>query len=89
MYDQQGEELPHDLVLSITRILDLKDSPETDPLDTVGDRFNVVDIVNEYFPDGACALEAAATELSTALCYSLSRGISRATRRDTSAASAR
>jgi vacuolar protein sorting-associated protein 53 len=65
MYGQQGEELSHDLVLSITRILDLKASPETDPLDTVGDGFDVIDVVNEYFPDGAFALVEATTKLST------------------------
>jgi hypothetical protein len=47
-----NEELPHDLLLSISRILDLKESPEADPLDTVEDRFNVIDIINRYFPDG-------------------------------------
>jgi hypothetical protein len=57
MYGQQSEELPHHLALSITRILDLKTSPDTDPLDAVGDEFNVIDVVNGYFPDGAFALE--------------------------------
>ncbi|KAI9507909.1 Vps53-like protein [Russula earlei] len=51
MYPQESEELPHDLVLSIKRILDLKALPETDPLDTVGDGFNVIDVINLYFPD--------------------------------------
>ena len=60
MYGQPSEELSHDLVLSITRILDLKASPETDPLDTVGDGFDVIDVVNEYFPDGAFVLESTA-----------------------------
>lgn len=55
MYPQQSEELPHDLVLSIRRILDLKSNPGTDPLDTVGDGFNVIDVLNRYFPDGASA----------------------------------
>jgi vacuolar protein sorting-associated protein 53 len=50
MYRQQTEVLPHHLVLSIERILDLND---TDPLDIVGDNFNVVDVINAYFPDGA------------------------------------
>jgi hypothetical protein len=60
MYPQQNEDLPHDLVLSIRRILDLKPSPEDDPLDTVGDGFNVIDVINAYFPDGAFVLEATA-----------------------------
>ena len=65
MSGQQSEELSHDLVLSITRILDLKAPPETDPLDTVGDGFDIIDVVNEYFPDGAFALVEATTKLST------------------------
>ncbi|KAI0256226.1 Vps53-like protein [Lactifluus subvellereus] len=48
MYHQQSQELPHDLILSIQRILDLKDLPETD---IVGDGFNAVDVINGYFPD--------------------------------------
>lgn len=52
MYDM-SEELPHDLLLSISHILDLEESPETDPLDTIGGQLNVVDIINRYFPDGA------------------------------------
>jgi vacuolar protein sorting-associated protein 53 len=50
MYRQQSEVLPQHLVLSIERILDLDD---TDPLGIVGDSFNVVDVINAYFPDGA------------------------------------
>jgi len=88
MYGEQSEELPHDLALSITRILDLKSLPETDPLDAVGDEFNVIDVVNGYFPDGAFALEVAATELSTTPCC-LPRGIAWTTRGGTGAASAR
>jgi vacuolar protein sorting-associated protein 53 len=48
-----SEELPHELLLSISRILDLRESSETDPLDTVGGQFNVIDIINHYFPNGA------------------------------------
>ncbi|KAN0103653.1 Vps53-like, N-terminal domain containing protein [Russula decolorans] len=46
-----SEELPHELLLSIGRILDIKESPETDPLDTVGGQFNVIEIINHSFPD--------------------------------------
>jgi hypothetical protein len=62
MYGQQNEELPHELILSISRILDLKNFPETDPLDEVGDGFNVIDVINGHFPDGTFALEASTTE---------------------------
>jgi hypothetical protein len=54
-----SEELPHELLLSIGRILDIKDSPETDPLDTIGGQFNVIDIINDYFPNGMCMLSKA------------------------------
>ena len=85
MYHQQSEELPHDLVLSIRRILDLKDLPDTDPL---GDGFNVIDVINGYFPDGTFMLEATTTGLPKVPCY-FSRGIAWAIRYGTSAASAR
>ena len=53
MYHQQSEELSRDLVLSIQRILDLNASPETDSLDTIGDGFSAIDVINGYFPNGA------------------------------------
>lgn len=55
MYRQQSEQLPRDLVLSIQRILDLN---ETDSLDTVGDGFNAIDVINGYFPNGASKYRA-------------------------------
>lgn len=87
MHDM-NEELPHDLLLSISRILDLRESPEADPLDTVGGRFDVVDIINHYFPNGASVLEAMPTKLPKPPCGYL-RGITWAARCSTSAASAR
>lgn len=87
MYGQQSEELPHHLALSITRILDLKSSPDTDPLDAVGEEFNVIDVVNGYFSDGAFA-SGAANELSMTPCC-LPRGIAWTTRCGTGAARAR
>ncbi|KAI9456566.1 Vps53-like protein [Lactarius psammicola] len=51
MFRQQSEQLPRDLVLSIQRILDLNETPETDPLDTVGDGFSAIDVINGYFPN--------------------------------------
>ncbi len=53
-----NKELPHELLLSIGRILDIKEPPETDPLDTIGGQFNVIDIINHYFPDGEYVFEA-------------------------------
>jgi len=66
-----SEELPHELLLSIGRILDIKESPETDPLDTIGDQFNVIDIINHSFPDGAYAFGAMrAKSLNAAVLFS-------------------
>ena len=67
MYHQQSQELPHDLILSIQRILDLKDLPETDPLDIVGDGFNAVDVINGYFPDGASRTENSSSSITKGL----------------------
>ncbi|KAH9176699.1 Vps53-like protein [Lactarius sanguifluus] len=51
MHRQQSGELSRDLVLSIQRILDINALPETDSLDTVGDGFSAIDVINGYFPD--------------------------------------
>jgi vacuolar protein sorting-associated protein 53 len=64
-----SEELPHELLLSIGRILDIKESPETDPLDTIGGQFNVIEIINHYFPDGAYAFEAMRAKSPMPPCY--------------------
>jgi len=45
----QRNELPHDIVLDIQRILDLK-NPE-DPLDELGD-FDSIETINSLFPNG-------------------------------------
>jgi hypothetical protein len=83
-----SEELPHDLLLAISRILDLEESPENDPLDTIGGQFNVIDIINRYFPDGAFVFEAMLTELPKPPSYFFRR-ITWAARCCTGAASAR
>ena len=83
-----SEELPHELLLSIGRILDIKESPETDPLDTIGGQFNVVDIINDYFPDGAYVFEEMRAKSPMPPCYFL-RGITWATGCGSSAAISR
>ena len=83
-----NKELPHELLLSIGRILDIKESPETDPLDTIGGQFNVIDIINHSFPDGAYAFEAMRTKSPMSPCYFL-RGITWTIGRSSSAASPR
>jgi hypothetical protein len=83
-----SEELPHELLLSIGRILDIKESPETDPLDTIGGQFNVIDIINNYFPNGAYASKAMRVKSPMPPYYFL-RGITWTTGCGSSAASAR
>jgi hypothetical protein len=86
---QQSEELPHDLALSINRILDLNTSPESDPLEVIGDSFNVVQVLNEYFPNGASCAQGSVNTIIKGLAMFFTRGITRATRCSTSAADPR
>ena len=46
------DELPHELVLSIQRILNLESSQHNDPLDVLSSDFTPIDILNGFFPDG-------------------------------------
>ncbi|KAI0316499.1 Vps53-like protein [Amylostereum chailletii] len=50
MYQSPKDELPHELILSIQRVLDLHSSAQSDSLDNLAE-FNPVDILNQYFPD--------------------------------------
>lgn len=52
MYGQRTDELSPELILSIQRILDIKSSSDSDPLDTLSDDLSTTDILNSYFPDG-------------------------------------
>ncbi|TFY73906.1 hypothetical protein EWM64_g10106, partial [Hericium alpestre] len=53
MYRQTKEELPHELILSIQRVLELRPGPDVDPLDSLSGDFNPVEVLNAYFPDEA------------------------------------
>ncbi|KAI0048281.1 hypothetical protein FA95DRAFT_1588772 [Auriscalpium vulgare] len=66
MYRQPRDELPHELILSIQRVLDLHPGPDTDPLDDLGDDFNPVDAINFYFPDEASLGELDAVQAKLA-----------------------
>lgn len=48
------DELPHDVILSIQRVLDIQQTEEIDRLDGLSERFNAVEILNDFFPDGGC-----------------------------------
>jgi hypothetical protein len=57
MYEQRDEELPHEVILAIQRILDVQpDFEENDPLATLSNDFSRVDMLNEIFPDGEFGL---------------------------------
>lgn len=48
------DELPHEVVVSIQRVLDLDPNRQDDPLDILSSDFSPVDILNGFFPDGTC-----------------------------------
>ena len=47
-----NDDLPHEVILSIQRVLELESSEEVDRLDGLSEKFNTVEILNEFFPDG-------------------------------------
>lgn len=46
-------ELPHEVVVSIQRVLEIQTTEEVDRLDGLSERFNAVEILNDFFPNGA------------------------------------
>lgn len=46
------DELPHEVILAIQRVLE-QSGQDADPLDTLSNDFNPVDLLNGFFPDGA------------------------------------
>lgn len=46
------EELPHEVILGIQRVLDLRPGQDVDPLDALSNDFSPVDVLNGLFPDG-------------------------------------
>lgn len=49
---RRDDTLPHELILSIQRILNIQNGPDADPLDDLSADFNPVGILNGIFPDG-------------------------------------
>src|ERR1700728_2208177 len=52
MYGERDDELPHEVILAIKRILNLQQGQNDDPLDSLSNEFSPVDLLNSYFPDG-------------------------------------
>ena len=58
------DELPHEVVLSIQRVLSLESNPQSDPLDVLSSDFTPVDLLNRFFPDGMYASFGCASTLT-------------------------
>ncbi|KAF8800212.1 hypothetical protein BYT27DRAFT_7200395 [Phlegmacium glaucopus] len=48
-----NDDLSHEVILSIQRVLELEPSGEVDRLDGLSEKFNAVEILNDFFPDEA------------------------------------
>lgn len=48
-----SDELPQEVVLSIRRVLEIQPTEEADRLDGLSEKFDAVEILNDFFPDGA------------------------------------
>ncbi|PPQ89469.1 hypothetical protein CVT25_011995 [Psilocybe cyanescens] len=61
-----SEELPHEVILSIQRVLEIQPTEEIDRLDGLSQKFNAIAILNDFFPDEASLahLEAVSAHLA-------------------------
>lgn len=48
-----NDELPHEVIVAIQRVLEVKKGEGADPLDALSTNFSAVDVLNEFFPNGA------------------------------------
>ncbi|KIM45519.1 hypothetical protein M413DRAFT_442185 [Hebeloma cylindrosporum] len=48
-----NDELPHEVILAIQRFLEIQPTEEIDRLDGLSERFNAVEILNDFFPNEA------------------------------------
>ncbi|KAF9050241.1 Vps53-like protein [Panaeolus papilionaceus] len=46
-----SDELPHEVILSIQRVLEVEPTANADRLDGLSESFNAVEILNDFFPD--------------------------------------
>lgn len=46
------DELPHEVILAIQRVLEVNNDVESDPLAALSTNFSPVDVLNDLFPDG-------------------------------------
>src|ERR1700722_18603919 len=45
-----SDHLPVEVLLSIQRVLNLENAPESDPFDALAHEFSLEDVLNEFFP---------------------------------------
>ncbi|GJE92731.1 vacuolar protein sorting-associated protein 53 -like protein [Phanerochaete sordida] len=62
---RREDALPHELIVSIQRVLDLHPGADADPLDDLSDGFSPIGVLNEFFPTEASLskLETVQTQL--------------------------
>ncbi|KAJ7268661.1 Vps53-like protein [Mycena haematopus] len=58
----QHDELPHEVILAIQRVLELPSGEDADPLDVLSNEFKSVDILNGFFPDEASLAHIASVQ---------------------------
>ncbi|KAK7005804.1 Garp complex subunit [Favolaschia claudopus] len=56
------DELPHEVILAIQRVLELPSGEDADPLDSLSNEFNSVAILNGFFPDEASLAHIASVQ---------------------------
>ncbi|KAF8210667.1 Vps53-like protein [Mycena galopus ATCC 62051] len=56
------DELPHEVILAIQRVLELPSGQDADPLDALSNEFSPVDILNGFFPDEASLAHIASVQ---------------------------
>ncbi|KAJ7346960.1 Vps53-like protein [Mycena albidolilacea] len=56
------DELPHEVIVAIQRVLELPSGQDADPLDTLSNEFNPVEILNGFFPDEASLAHIASVQ---------------------------
>lgn len=65
---RQSDALPHELIVSIQRILESHPGSRTDPLDDLSEDFTPANILNVYFPDGKSLWPTWRTQHTEVLC---------------------
>jgi len=47
-----ADELPHDVIVSIQRVLEIQSTEDFDRLDSLSEKFDIIEILNDFFQDG-------------------------------------